>query len=617
VKPTFPRRARRAGFVVSRRAAFAAGIVLSMPATLALAADPSQRVIVTAARAPQSPEQLIADVVVIDAEQIARAGPIGLAELLQRHAGAELSATGGPGQPSGVFLRGTNTNHVVLLVDGVRVHSATTGTNALEHIPLEQIERIEVLRGPASSLYGADAIGGVVQVFTRSVDGVRAKASAGSDRLRALDAGIGRVQGDTAWSLSAGTRDVKAFSATNERHPFSFNADDDPYRNANVNARLQHRWAEGHRVTLRGLAARATTHFDAGPGSDDVNKQRLGSLALDSEDRISDAWRSTVRLARGSDHLRTNGAFPSRFDTDQDQAMWQNDLRFGTVDVTAGAEWRREAVASDTAYTATSRRIASLFAGARTTLDALQLEGSVRTDRNSQFGTHTTGRAGIGYALAPHWRVTAAAGTAFHAPSFNDLYFPLTFGFSGNPDLKPERSRGAEAALRFEQGGTTFSAGAFHNRIVDLIAVDPSFSTVVNVNRARIRGATLAAGHRAGWWRVDAEWTHQDPRDADTGALLVRRARNHGRVGAAFDIGALRVGADLHASSARFDSAVNAPGTRMGGYGVVTAHAHYAFSSELGIGLRIVNATDKRYEIAQGYNTAPRQFVVGVDLAFR
>ena len=324
-----------------------------------------------------------------------------------------------------------------------------------------------------------------------------------------------------------------------------------------------------------------------------------------------------MRLARGSDHLRTEGAFPSTFDTDQDQVMWQNDLKFGAVDLLAGVEWRREDVTSDTAYTQTERRIASLFGGARTTLDALQLEGSLRTDRNSQFGTHTTGRVGAGYAITPAWRVTAAAGTAFHAPSFNDLYFPLSFGFSGNPNLKPERSRGVDAALRYASGGTTFSIGAFHNRIVDLIAVDPTFTTVVNVNRARIRGTTLAAGHQAGIWRADFEWTHQDPRDADTGNLLVRRARNHGRVGAVVDIGHLRAGADLHASEARFDSAANLAATRMGGYGVLTLHAHYALTPELGIGVRILNATDKRYEIAQGYNTAPRQYVLSVDMALR
>jgi vitamin B12 transporter len=449
------------------------------------------------------------------------------------------------------------------------------------------------------------------------VHGITAKASAGSDRLRELNAGIGRVADDTSWSLQAGALDVKAFSATNAMHPFSFNPDDDPYRNAHLNARMQHQWAAGHRITLRGLATRATTHFDAGPGSDDINRQRVSSVALESVDRLRDSWNSTVRLARGSDRLRTDGAFPSTFDTDQDQLTWQNDLQLGRLDAVAGAEWRRERVTSDTAYTQTSRRIASVFGGARWSADALQLEGSLRTDRNSQFGAHTTGRVGAGYALTPQWRVTAAAGTAFHAPSFNDLYFPLTFGFAGNPDLKPERSRGVDAALRYASGGTTFSVGAFHNRITDLIAVDPTFSTVVNVNRARIRGTTLAAGHQAGNWRADIEWTHQDPRDADTGNRLVRRARNHGRMGASVDIGPLRAGADFHASDARFDSAANLAATRMGGYGVLTLHAHYAVTPELGIGARVLNATDKRYEIAQGYNTAPRQYVLSVDVALR
>ncbi|HEX6722759.1 MAG TPA: TonB-dependent receptor, partial [Burkholderiaceae bacterium] len=331
----------------------------------------------------------------------------------------------------------------------------------------------------------------------------------------------------------------------------------------------------------------------------------------------TEVWRSTVRLARGSDHLSTEGAFPSRFDTDQDQVTWQNDLKFGAVDMIAGAEWRREEVTSDTAYTQTERRIASVFAGARTTLDALQLEGSLRTDSNSQFGTHTTGRVGAGYAITAAWRVTAAAGTAFRAPSFNDLYFPLSFGFSGNPDLKPERSRGFDAALRYGSGGTTVSLGVFQNRIEDLIAVDPTFTTVVNVNRARIRGTTLAAAHQAETWRTDFEWTHQDPRDADTGTLLVRRARNHGRAGASFDIGPVRAGADLTATDERFDSAANLPASRMAGYGLLGLYATWTVTQQFSIGARVSNATDRQYVVAQGYNTAPRQFTLNVEMALR
>jgi vitamin B12 transporter len=583
----------------------------------AWSADPIPQVVVTATRTPQPSDAVIADVVVIDAEQIARAGPIGLAELLQRHAGAEISATGGPGQVSGVFLRGTNANHVVVLVDGVRINSATAGTNALEHLPLAQIERIEVLRGPASSLYGADAIGGVIQIFTRVDDGVSGGISAGSERRREAHAGIGRAGnnvGDTSWSLHAGTLDVRAFSATNATHAFSFNPDDDPYRDNHASALVQHRWADGHRITLRGLVSDAATHIDDGAGTDPVAKQRLSSLSLESEDRLADRWRSTLRLARGTDHSTTSGGtfVNGTFDTDQDQLSWQHDFTLATIDWSAGAEWRREKVTSDTAFTQTSRHVESLFVAAQRAIDALHLEGSLRGDRNSQFGSHTTGRVGVGYAITREVRATVAAGTAFHAPTFNDLYFP---GF-GNANLKPERSRGIEAGLQYQSGATTLRATAFHNRIVDLIALDPTF-TPMNIARARIRGTTLAASQLWGPWRGDVEWTHQSPRDAATDSLLPRRARDHGRVGLSYDAGTWRIGLDAIASGARFDNATNTPDSRMGGYGIVALHANWTVVRDVTVGAQVSNALDKRYEIAKGYNTAPRLVVLSLDAAWR
>ncbi|HEY6511312.1 MAG TPA: TonB-dependent receptor [Burkholderiaceae bacterium] len=574
--------------------------------------------VITANRVPQPTDKVIADLVVIDAEQIARAGPIGLAELLQRHAGAELSSTGGPGQPSGVFVRGTGTGQVVVLVDGVRVNSSTTGTTALEHLPLAQIDRIEVLRGPASSLYGSDAIGGVIQIFTRAPDGIGAEANAGSDQRGEIRAGVGGTTGDWTWSLNAGAMEVRSFSATNASHPFSYNPDDDPYRNKNANGALQWRWADGHRVSLRGTLSNATTHFDSGPDTDDINHQRLGSLAIESQDRITDIWRSTLRLARGSDHSATDGAFPSTFDTDQDQATWQNDIRLGsTTNLSAGAEWRRERVTSSTEYTQTSRITSSLFVAAQHALGAVELEESRRSDHNTQFGTHTTGRVGAGWAFAPDWRVTAAAGTAFRAPTFNDLYFPTQFGFSGNPNLEPERSRGVDAALRYRSGGTTVSLAAFYNDVKDLIAVDPTFTTVINVNRARIHGTTLTAAQGWGAWRGDFEWTHQSPRDAATDNLLVRRAQDHGRAGLAYDTGSWSVGGDVVASSFRYDSAANTPASRMGGYGLLSLYANWSITREITLGARVLNATDKRYEIAQGYNTAPRQYLLTLAAAWK
>jgi vitamin B12 transporter len=182
--------------------------------------------------------------------------------------------------------------------------------------------------------------------------------------------------------------------------------------------------------------------------------------------------------------------------------------------------------------------------------------------------------------------------------------------------LKPERSRGIDAALQYQSGATTLRATAFHNRVVDLIALDPTF-TPMNIARARIRGTTLAASQLWGPWRGDIEWTHQSPRDGATDSLLPRRARDHGRVGLAYDAGTWRIGLDAIASGARFDNATNTPDSRMGGYGIVALHANWTVVRDVTVGARVSNALDKRYEIAKGYNTAPRLVVLSLDAAWR
>lgn len=597
----------------SRRAA-AAGLVCTLLSCTALAADELvAQVVITANRAPRALADVVADVTVIDADTIERSAATSLPELLQRQAGVELAGNGGPGQPAALFLRGTNANHVVVLVDGVRINSATTGTNALEHLPLAQIERIEVLRGPASSLYGADAVGGVIQIFTRNARGLQARASVGSDSLRDAALGYGGQAGGTRWSLQAGAQSVRAFSATNAGNTFSFNDDRDPYRNRHAGVKLQQALADGHSLGLQALASDAVTHFDAGPGSDDLNRQRITSLALETRNRLAPNWQSLLRVARGSDHLDTEGAFPSRFTTDQDQLTWQHDVQALGADWVGGLEWRRETVGGDTAYSQTGRRITSLFGGASTRLGAQAVEGSLRLDRNSQFGSRGTGRAGYALDIAPGWRAAASVGTAFRAPSFNDLYFPLSFGFSGNPQLRPERSRGGDLALRYAQGRASASLTLFAQRIRDLIAVDPTFSTVINVQRAQIHGATVAGRQALGDWRLDGEITWQQARDADTDAQLVRRARHHGRAGVTWAPGPWQLGVDLAGAGARFDSAANTAASRMGGYVLVDAYAHWAFQPGLALAGRVRNVLDKRYELAQGYNTAPRQFVLTLE----
>ena len=470
-------------FIRFRRAAVSAGLCLSPLAALAQATD---TVVITAARVPLPIGQVLSDVRLIERDAIECAGTRSLPQLLQRLGGVEISASGGPGQVAGVFLRGSNANHVVLLIDGVRVNSATAGTNALENLPLEQIERIEILRGPASGLYGADAIGGVIQVFTRRADGHDGRVELGSERTRAASLTFGRRAGATHWSLQAGVRDSRNASATNADNVFSFNPDRDPYRNANAGAAVSHEWAAGQSLTLRGQLSDGRAHFDAGPGSDDVNRQRLASVALESRNRLGTGWTSVLRLARGTDDIRTDGAFPSRFRTDQDQVGWQHDVDAFGGTAAAGIEWRRERVDSDTAFTATERTVSSLFGSHAARRGDWSWQLALRHDRNSQFGRETTGNLGVGWQVAPRWRLSASAGTAFKAPSFNDLYYPLAFGYSGNPALRPERSRSAEVAARYANDGFNAGLTVFDNRISDLITINSIVTTVEKVARARI-----------------------------------------------------------------------------------------------------------------------------------
>jgi len=574
----------------------------------------STTIVVTGARFAQAAADSPLDLRVISRTQIERAGVSSLPELLQRLGGVEVTATGGAGQPGGLFLRGSNTSHVLLLVDGVRINSATSGTNAFEHLSLDQIERVEVLLGPASGLYGADAIGGVVQVFTRRSDGASARVGVGSERTRTASASVGvGGEGPTRAGLSVGWRASESASATNEGNVFSYNADADPYRNLSLSGWLEHQPGADHHMVLRASQSQARTHFDAGPGVDDLNRQRLTSLSAEGHTRHSARWTSLLRVARGTDDIQTVGSFPGGFRTDQDQITWQHDVDVAGGRSALGLEWRQEQVDSDTAFTATRRRVTSLFGGwAGALAPDHQVQLALRHDRNSQFGGRSTGNLGWAYALAPSWRVTAAAGTAFKAPSFNDLYYPLQFGYSGNPDLKPERSRSVEAGLRYAAGAWQSSVTAFDNRINDLIVINDSFITVDNVARARIRGLTLQARWAAGPWAARAEATLQTPRNADTGTRLIRRARQFGSAGLDWTAGDWRLGAEWTAVGARFDDGANSDAARLGGYALFNLSAAWRPSAGWELAARLDNAADRAYTQVRGYDTPGRRLFVSL-----
>lgn len=573
-----------------------------------------EEIIVTATRTPQLIGSLLGDVSVVTAEEIARSGQSTLVELLQSQPGVEVAANGGMGQPGSIFLRGANSGHTLVLIDGMRVDSATLGSTAIEHIPLSQVQRIEILRGPASSLYGSDAIGGVVQIFTRSGSGApRPNFSAGLGKYNTQSAsgGVAGEAGGTRFSLQAGYISSDGFSAIGNPASFSFNPDRDGYRNGNATANITHLIAQGHELGLNAFYADAKAHYDSRPAADDYQNHRLSAYSVYSRNQLSDSWESLLRIGASSDDAVAVDGWPGNFRTDQNQFYWQNNITAGIGLLTAGLERVEQKVASSTPYGNTSRTNDSLLLGYQGRFGAHSLEASARHDDNSQFGGHDTGMLAYGYRFTPQWRASASVGTAFKAPTFNDLYWPG----AGNPSLQPERARNRELAVRYDDSRQAAGVVVFDNQVSDLIAwapVSPGSWTwaPANVNRASLRGATLSWAGRLDHFRLDAHLTLQKPEDAVTGKLLINRAREHGALKISRSFGPWDVGGELVFSGERFSDAENTQ--RLGGYGVVNLTASYALTKALTVRGRINNLFDRQYQLVRDYHTPGANLFVGL-----
>jgi len=602
--------------LTSRRLAGAAGALLcaanaqaqspSAPATL----DP---VTVTASRTEQPLSRALGDVTVIDADTIQRAGQSSIAELLQREHGVDISTNGGPQTTTSVFLRGANSGHTVFLIDGQRVGGSTSGIMGLGAVSLADVERIEILRGPASGLYGADAIGGVVNIITRRPAAdvplqVRGSVGLGSWNTRKADAGLSGSQGGWTYSLSAGHARSDGYSAAKPNNPGGvYNPDRDGYKLEHVAGRLGYAWREGQELEASFYRSRLNGQYDGSPAFDDRNIQRIESYALVSRNRISDTWSSRLSVARTVDDNLSiyapgelgRGAFRTR----QTLFAWQNDIALSpSQSLSLAAERRVEDVDGTTLFDQTNRITNSAVGVYRADLGAHHVQANLRYDHVARYGSRTTGGLSYGYDLAPGWQVTAAANTGFRLPTFNDLYYPVY----GNPDLRPETSRSVEAGLRYRHGGTEAGIVAYRNKIENLVQYQ-GYTQVANKD-ATIKGVTLSASQRLGATVVRGSFDWMDPKDDNTGQMLARRPRTAFKFSADHPFGPWRIGAEWLASGYRMDTSYNSATfanetTRLGGYSVINLVASYDINRKTQVQVRWNNVTGKDYELVRGYAT--------------
>ncbi len=570
----------------------------------------SDDVVVTASRIPQSREAVLADVSVITAEEIEHAGQSTLVELLQSQPGIEISSNGGTGKTSGIYMRGANTDQLVVLLDGIRIGSPTLGTTAFENIPLAQVERIEIIRGPASSLYGSDAIGGVIQIFTKKGDDhprLSAFIGYGTYNTRKGEASVSGSYGATHYALSASIQDTDGFSA--KRSKTGVDADNDPYNNKAVSAHLSQQIAEGHEIGIQLYESAGRNYYDDGQNSYANFIQR--EISITSQNRFVPNWLSTLRIGEGVDSSDDHGAFGTVNTRGyQKQLTWQNDISVPLGILTLAYDRLEQRIESDTSYAETKRDNNGFIASYSGKLGNHSLQASLRQDDNSQFGNHTTGGLGYGYQINTSWRTAINFGTAFRAPTLNQLYFP--FGF-GNPNLRPETSRNIEAGVYFDQGVTHTSLVAYRNKVKDLIDIDRVLFTSININQALLEGITASYATRITDFNIRATVDLQNPENETNHQLLARRAHQHGNLQISHTFNALEIGTEIVASSKRneyefFSGAV----TKLDGYALVNIYADYKINNDWSINARANNVFDKDYELASGYNTPGANLFVGL-----
>ncbi|MHB1143572.1 MAG: TonB-dependent receptor domain-containing protein [Thiobacillus sp.] len=574
-----------------------------------------ETIVVTPTRAPQKLVAPLQHTSVITRADIESSTASDLSTLLRQESGVEIAPTGGLGAQTAIRIRGSESDHVLVLIDGVRVNSVTTGATAIDQILLDEIERIEIVRGNVSSVYGSEAIGGVVQIFTRRGQGdmkVSGSAAAGADNYRKLALAIGGELGNTRVRFGAARTRTDGFSSARSEFipaPFTFapaDIDDDGYRNTTLNLALSHRIQAGHEIGLTAFQSRGDIEYDG--AFQNNSDQTLTALALYSENRWSPDWQSRVQISQGSDDLTSDldGAVTGRFKTRNRQLGWNNLLNVGQGVVRLGVEGLWQQLDTDVAYADDARRVTSLTAGYTAAIGAHDLQLNVRHDDYSDFGGATTGLLGYGYRLTPAVRLSATVSNAFRAPTFNDLYGP----YGGNPALDPERARSAETGLTYSGAFGVARATAFITRTSDLInfvLVPPGLFVPTNVDRAENRGVEFSWSGRLAGLDVRSALTFQNPEDKATGLGLLRRADRFGSVSLGRASGAFDWRAEVLASGPHPDvHATTFSRVVVPGYAVLNLNLGWKPARDWKLSGKLVNLLDKDYALVHGYNTQGR-----------
>jgi vitamin B12 transporter len=590
----------------------ALAIALASPAAFAANENPRfdeqlklPAVVVTASRQAEAVDDTSASVSVFTRADIERLQPSTVSDLLRIVPGVQSSVSGGKGSVNSLFIRGTALAQSLVLVDGQRIGTASAGAAALETLSVEQIERIEVLRGPRSAIYGSDAMGGVVQIFTRRAKGQgltpRVRVAYGSNQSWERSAGVSGGNQDTRFSLNASSEDTNGINRTVEQT--GPDRDRDAFRNNSLSFTLSHYVNDRLETGLSTLHQRGETETDLSQFGNayPYDEFELSNYSGFLQAHIGDHWETRLELGYHENHnINLHDDTPAKtfFITKRHSATWLNSLHLDEHQtLRVGADWHEDRLDSSSPMTEDTRWNQAAFIQHQLNGEVFATELGLRYDDNEQFGNQTTGSAALTFSLNERNALVASYSQGFRAPTFNDLYYPD----SGNPNLSPEESETYELKWRSLIGQESRLEVALYQSDIDDAIIwapaptpsDPYRWTPQNISSARVKGLETSLSTSLAGWQAQLALSLLNAEDADSGKQLPRRAKETLSLDLDREFGSVSVGATWLVIGSSYDDADNA--RQIAGKGLLNLRSAWQINKNIQLAFKVDNALDKQY----------------------
>ncbi|WP_312081440.1 TonB-dependent vitamin B12 receptor BtuB [Pantoea septica] len=610
---------------------------LALWAQPGFAQDNDDTQVVTANRFAQPASSVLASTTVVTRAEIDRWQAKSLTDVMRRLPGVDVAQNGGLGQTSSLFIRGTNSSHVLILIDGIRLNQAgISGSSDLSQIPLSLVQRIEYIRGARSAVYGSDAIGGVVNIITgRAQPGTTLTAGVGSQGYQSYDGSTQQMLGDATKLTLAGNYTYTRGFDVGAGYPNDYGpaqGDRDGFMSKTLYGNLEHQFSEELSGFVRGYGFDNRTAYD---GSLTYDKDFNVVGLADTRQLYSQTWDTGLHYNRDiystqliASYSRTKdinydprngryGAASTFDDVTQYNLQWGNTVQVGQGAISGGIDWQKETTepGNNTLAEGYEQRNTGLYLTGQQQFGSVTLEGALRGDDNNQFGWHNTWQTAASWEFISGYRVFASYGTAFKAPNLSQVYSP---GY-GNPDLEPEKSKQWEGGFEGLTGPVNWRVSGYRNDIDNLIDSDPATYRYYNISKARIKGVEATASFDTGPLGHQISYDYVDARDGETDQQLVRRAKQQVKYQLDWTIYNLDWSVTYHYLGDRFDNDYNsypARRVKLGGVSLWDLAASYPVTSQLTVRGRIANLFDKDYETAYGYRTPGTEYYLSASYSF-